>query len=259
MNPTENAWQRLRSEATMLMTKELLLADLIRNLVPTDGSLAVSVALRLAELLQEPCLGHPALLALFTSVMTANPQIELAIALDLQAVQNRDPSCSSSLHAMLNFKGFQALQAHRIAHALWQGAREELASWLANRASLVLGPDIHPAANLGVGIMLDHGSGIVIGETAVVEDGVSILQNVTLGGTGKDLGARHPVIRRGVMIGAGAKVLGRIEIGAFSKVASGSVVLHDVPPRCTVAGIPAQIVRLHDQNVIPSLSMDQTF
>lgn len=259
MTPAELAWQRLRSEAAMLMTKEPLLADLIRSLVPAQGSLGVAVALRLADLLQEPGLGHPALLALLTSVMTADPRIEHSTALDLQAVRTRDPACSSSLHAILNYKGFQALQAHRVAHALWHGAREDLASWLANRASLVLGPDIHPAATLGAGLMLDHGSGIVIGETAVVEEDVSILQNVTLGGTGKDLGARHPVIRRGVMIGAGAKVLGRIEIGAFSKVASGSVVLKDIPPRCTVAGIPAQIVRLHDQNLIPSLFMDQTF
>ena len=243
----------------MLMAKEPLLADLISNLVPAHGSLAIAVALRLADLLQGPGLGHPALLALFTSVMAADPLIEHATALDLQAVRTRDPACSSSLHAILAYKGFQALQAHRIAHALRLGAREDLAPWQANRASLVLGPDIHPAATLGTGLILDHGSSIVIGETEVVEEDVSILQNVTLDGTGKDLGARRPVLRRGVMIGAAAKVLGRIEIGAFSKVASGSVVLKDIPPRCTVAGIPAQIVRLHDQTVIPSLSMDQTF
>jgi serine O-acetyltransferase len=124
---------------------------------------------------------------------------------------------------------------------------------------LVFGPDIHPAARMDAGIMLDHGAGIVIGETAVVEDDVSILQNVTLGGTGKTHGDRHPKVRRGVMIGAGAKIIGNIEIGAFSKVAAGSVVLRDVPPRCTVAGVPAQIVRLHSETEIPSETMDQDY
>ncbi len=132
-----------------------------------------------------------------------------------------------------------------------------MAAWLSNRVSLVLGPDIHPAARIGQGIMLDHGSGIVIGETAVVEDLVSILQNVTLGGTGKITGDRHPKVRRGVMIGAGAKILGNIEIGAFAKVAAGSVVLKAVPAHCTVAGVPAQIVRIHSAAEIPAATMDQ--
>lgn len=259
MTPAETFWLRVQAEAARLISKEPLVAELILRLVPSAGSLSDTVARRLADLLHEPGIAQPMLMDLFTLVMSDNPRIEFAIALDLHAVQTRDPACPGSLHAVLNLKGFQALQAHRIAHALWQNERAELASWLSNRVSLVLGPDIHPAAQLGAGIMLDHGSGIVIGETVVVEDDVSILQNVTLGGTGKDLGARHPVIRRGVLIGAGAKILGRIEIGAFSKVAAGSVVLKDVPAHCSVAGIPAQIVRLHAQNVMPSVSMDQSF
>lgn len=196
MTPAETVWQQLRTEAAALSAKEPLLAEVVRRLAPEDGSLAVAVARRLVDLLDEPGIGHPALVTLFTTVMAADPRIALAAARDLQAVRGRDPACASTLHAVLNFKGFHTLQAHRIAHALWQGGRGELACWLSNRASLVLGPDIHPAARLGVAIMPDHGSGIVIGETAVVEDDVSILQNVTLGGTGKDLGARHPVIRR---------------------------------------------------------------
>jgi serine O-acetyltransferase len=184
------------------------LAEVVRRLVPQDGSLSVIVARRLADLLHEPGLAHPTLVTLFTSVMAAESRIELDMALDLQAVRNRDPACSSSLQAVLNFKGFQALQAHRIAQALWHGGQGELASRQANHASMVLGRDIHPAARLGAGTMLDQGSGIVIGETAVVDDDVSILQNVTLGGTGKELGARHPVIRRGVIWSAYAATTG---------------------------------------------------
>ena len=176
------------------------------------------------------------------------PSIAAAATRDLVAIEIHDPACLSTLHAFLNYKGFLAVQAHRIANRLWKNGRRQLAASISNRVSVVLGPDIHPAARLGAGIMLDHGSGIVIGETAVVEDDVSILQNVTLGGTGKTDGDRHPKIRRGVMIGAGANVIGNIEVGERSKIAAGSVVLKDVPPGCTVAGIPAQIVRLHTGN-----------
>lgn len=250
-------WAALRAEADALTAREPFLVAMIRQLVPRDGRLSDVIARRLSSLLQQPDIGRDDLLSLFGGVMTAAPQIEEFAVHDLHAVRSRDPACSSHLHATLNYKGFQALQAYRIAHDLWDAGRVELASWLSNRVSVVLGPDIHPAARLGKGIMLDHGSGIVVGETAVIEDGVSILQGVTLGGTGKDTGARHPVIRHGVMIGAGAKILGRIEIGAESKVAAGSVVLKDVPPRCTVAGVPAQIVRFHARHEVPAAAMIQ--
>ena len=147
---------------------------------------------------------------------------------------------------------------YRAAHRLWIEGRRDVANWLSNLASLVFGPDIHPAARIGRAVMLDHGSGIVIGETSVIEDQVSILQNVTLGGTGKETGDRHPKIRRGVMIGAGAKILGNIEVGAFSKIAAGSVVLKPVPPRTTVAGVPATVVRIHRVDEVPAAEMDQT-
>lgn len=162
------------------------------------------------------------------------------------------------MHVLMNLKGFQALQTYRVAHRLWLDGRKEVANWLSNLASLVFGPDIHPAARIGQAVMLDHGSGIVIGETAVIDDEVSILQNVTLGGTGKETGDRHPKIRRGVMIGAGAKILGNIEVGAYSKVAAGSVVLKPVPHRTTVAGVPATVVRIHRADEIPAAEMDQT-
>jgi serine O-acetyltransferase len=248
----------VRSEADALAMSEPLLADLIRHLTPDSARLVDIVSRRLASLLEEADVPQERLLGLLSAVAATAPQIEESLASDMIALRLRDPACLSFLHAIINFRGFQALQSHRIAHELWRAGRTGLAAWLSNRASLVLGPDIHPAARLGKGIMLDHGSGIVIGETAIIEDDVSILQGVTLGGTGKDTGERHPIIRRGVMIGAGAKILGRVVIGAQSKVAAGSVVLKDVPPRCTVAGVPAQIVRLHSEDEMPAATMQQS-
>jgi serine O-acetyltransferase len=248
----------LRSEADTLAKSEPFLATLALQMVPEGSQLIDVVTRRLASLLQQPEIPQDHLLGLLVTVALDAPQIEESIAYDLHALRSRDPACLSYLHALMNFKGFQALQAYRIAHALWKSGRLTAAGWLSNRASLVLGPDIHPAARLGKGIMLDHGSGIVIGETAIIEDDVSILQGVTLGGTGKDIGERHPIIRHGVMIGAGAKILGRVVIGAQSKVAAGSVVLKDVPPRCTVAGVPAQIVRIHAEDEMPAATMLQS-
>jgi serine O-acetyltransferase len=249
---------RLQSDADALAKAEPFLAALALQVVPDGVPLVGLVARRLATLLQQAEIPRDHLQELLVTVASTSPQLEEGIASDLAALRSRDPACLSYLHALMNFKGFQALQAHRFAHALWTSGRPELAGWLSNRAALVLGPDIHPAARLGHGIMLDHGSGIVIGETAIVEDDVSILQGVTLGGTGKDLGDRHPIIRRGVMIGAGAKILGRVVIGVQSKVAAGSVVLKDVPPRCTVAGVPAQIVRIHAKDEVPAATMVQS-
>lgn len=248
----------LRSEADVLAKAEPFLAALARQMVPDGIPLVGVIARRLAALLAQPGISQDQLLDLLGTVASSVPQLEDSIASNLNALRLRDPACTSYLHAVMNFKGFQALQAHRFAHALWASGRTEVAGWLSNRASLVLGPDIHPAARLGQGIMLDHGSGIVVGETAIIEDDVSILQGVTLGGTGKDIGDRHPIIRRGVMIGAGAKILGRVVIGAQSKVAAGSVVLKDVPPRCTVAGVPAQIVRIHAEDEVPAATMLQS-
>ena len=176
---------------------------------------------------------------------------------DILAVYERDPACERYIEPFLYFKGYQALQAHRLAHALWSMGRRDFALFLQSRSSSVFSVDIHPAARMGKGIMIDHGHAIVIGETAVVEDNVSILQDVTLGGTGKEEGDRHPKIREGVLLGAGCKVLGNIEVGRCAKVASGSVVLSDVPPRRTVAGVPARIVGYTGCEEEPSRVMDQ--
>ena len=186
-----------------------------------------------------------------------DPDLSQAARADLVAVNDRDPACSRYLQPILFFKGFQALQAYRVGHWLWKQGRKDMAYFVQMRISEAFGVDIHPAARLGRGIMIDHAHSIVIGETAVVGDNVSMLHSVTLGGTGKEDGDRHPKIGNGVMIGAGAKVLGNIRVGYCSRIAAGSVVLQDVPPCKTVAGVPARVVGEAgcDQ---PSVSMDQT-
>ena len=257
-DPIAGLWTSVQSEARKIAQGEPFLEGILTRVFFEPDSLQDALARHLASLLVPRDMEASALEAQFIDAMESDPALAEDAARDLCAVFERDPACTTRAHALLNYKGFQALQAHRIAHLFLKEGREALAFWLSNRVSLVLGPDIHPAARIGSGIMLDHGSGVIIGETAVVEDDVSILQNVTLGGTGKVDGDRHPKVRRGVMIGAGAKIIGNVEIGALSKVAAGSVVLKDVPPQCTVAGIPAQIVRLHPSNEMPSETMDQS-
>ena len=175
---------------------------------------------------------------------------------DIQAYYDRDPACDRFLMPVLYFKGFHAIQTHRLAHWLWKKGRRDFALYLQSRSSAVFQTDINPAAKIGKGIFLDHATGLVVGETAVVEDNVSILQGVTLGGTGKEMGDRHPKIRHGVLIGAGAKILGNIEIGHCTKVAAGSVVVKPVPPNKTVAGVPARIIGEAGCEE-PSRAMDQ--
>ncbi|MBX5158690.1 serine O-acetyltransferase [Rhizobium sp. NZLR8] len=255
--PSDGAsvWAVIRAEAVALAGREPILQQLLAVQITNAAGNKEIIAHVLAARLSATQVATGDLVDLILSML--DDDIMRKIEADLVAVRERDPACTTFLHALLNLKGFHALQTHRIAHALWNAGRPEIASWLANLASLVFGPDIHPAARIGASIMLDHGSGIVIGETAVIEDEVSILQNVTLGGTGKETGDRHPKIRHGVMIGAGAKILGNIEIGAFSKVAAGSVVLKPVPEHCTVAGVPATLVRVHGADEIPAETMDQ--
>ncbi|RVT93558.1 serine O-acetyltransferase [Sphingomonas crocodyli] len=249
-------WETIGAEAQQLGAKEPLLRQLLQSLIIERPSLPEALAAILVRDLRIAEMDETAFHDILAEALS-DPAIAATLVRDLQAVRDRDPACTTYLHALLHYKGFRALQAHKVAHRLWTEQRSELASWISGRVSLTLGPDIHPGARIGGGIMLDHGAGVVIGETAVVEDDVSILQNVTLGGSGKILGDRHPKVRRGVMIGAGAKVIGNIEIGAFSKIAAGSVVLKDVPARCTVAGVPAQVVRIHGSVEAPAASMDQ--
>jgi serine O-acetyltransferase len=182
----------------------------------------------------------------------------VAFRADLAAVYDRDPACGRYMEPLLYFKGFHALAVHRFAHALWTLGRRDFALYLQSQSSKMFSVDINPATRIGNGIMIDHGHGIVIGETATIGDNVSILQGVTLGGTGKETGDRHPKVSDNVLIGAGAKVLGNIRIGECSRVAAGSVVLKDVPPNSTVAGVPAKIVGPAGCPE-PARSMDQLF
>jgi serine O-acetyltransferase len=251
-------WSRIRLEADEVAAREPLLGPMLYELVVASESGADMLSRVLARKL---CRGAPeerGVRDLIHSAFDDHAGLMARVGADLDAVHARDPACTTLLHALINLKGFHALQVHRVSHGLWSQGREDLAHWLSNAGSAVLGVDIHPAARVGSGVMLDHGSGIVVGETAVIDDDVSILQNVTLGGTGKEHGDRHPKIHRGVMVGAGAKILGNIEVGMMSKVAAGSVVLFDVPPHCTVAGVPARIVRRNPTHSFPAGEMNQS-
>lgn len=250
-------WSNILASADTLASREPLLARKLEQRFLCHPDLAHCLAALSAFHLADAELAESDLERLANDILEQDGSLVLAALADLLAIKHRDPACPSHLHTLLNLKGFQALQSYRLAHFLWRQKRPELALLLANAVSRRFDVDIHPAARLGSGIMLDHASGIVIGETCVVEDDVSILQEVTLGGSGKEDGDRHPKIRYGVMIGAGAKILGNIDVGANSKVAAGSVVLANVPPSCTVAGIPAKIVRWHGSNEAPSLDMNQ--
>lgn len=252
-------WRDIRDAAHEVALREPLLRMRMHALVLDQASLGAAAAAILARRLACEDLPEAGLRVLMQDIADMDAALSARIAADLAAVKERDPACPDYLHVLLNLKGFLALQSHRFAHDLWQRGRVELAHALASQASLAFAVDIHPAARIGSGVMFDHGTGIVIGETTVIDDNVSILQNVTLGGTGKEHGDRHPKIRSGVMIGAGAKILGNIVVGTMSKVAAGSVVLREVPPHCTVAGVPARIVRHHHHDhSCPSVEMDQT-
>jgi len=235
-------WSRIRQEAAEATQTEPLLASLIHAAVlqheRLEDALGYTLAQRLGNADVSPLLMREVLSAAFAD----DSDIGNAVRADLVAVNERDPASRSYLKPLLFFKGFLSIQSHRVAHWLWLQRRETMAFLLQSRASEVFGVDIHPATRFGRGILIDHGTGVVIGETAVIEDDVSMLQNVTLGGTGKETGDRHPKIRRGVLIGAGANILGNIEIGEGAKIGAGSVVLIDVPPHCTAAGVPAKIV-----------------
>lgn len=250
-------WNTLRQEADNAASREAMLATAMNSAVLQHASFGAAMSARLATKLAGSELPHADLLAIIHEAYVDKPDMLASACADLAAVRDRDPSNDEVLTPFLYFKGFLALQGHRVAHWLWTGGRRHLARHIQSRCSEILSIDIHPAAIMGCGIMLDHGNGLVIGETAVVEDDVSILQNVTLGGTGKETGDRHPKIRRGVLIGAGAKILGNIEIGMGAKIGAGSVVVAPVEPYTSVVGIPARRVgRPH--TVFPGVTMDQT-
>lgn len=250
-------WDALMDEAVRVAESDVAMAAFVERAVGRHASFAKALASLLGEKLADHGLGEPLLAGLVTDAMQHSPDLLEAAAEDLVAVRDRDPACPDHLTALLFFKGYQALQTHRVAHVLWHAGRRHLASALQSRASEVFAVDLHPAARLGRRILLDHGTGLVVGETAVIEDDVSILQGVTLGGTGKECGDRHPKIRRGVLIGAGAKVLGNIEVGEGAKVGAGSIVLEAVHPYTTVVGNPARPLGTRHKTM-PALTMDQT-
>ena len=249
-------WAALRDEAARAAAAEPSLASLLHAAVLAHDDLGRALSYQLGRKLGDNELSAMTVREVAEGAF-CGPKLENVVEADLRAVFERDPACKGYLQPFLFFKGFQALQTHRIAHWLWKQGRETLAFHLQSRMSELFQVDIHPAAKFGRGVFLDHGTGVVIGETAVIGDDVSMLHGVTLGGTGATRGDRHPKIGRGVLLGAGAKVLGPIEIGEYAKVASGSVVLKPVPPHTTVAGVPARVVNM-DTSSEPARSMDHT-
>ncbi len=253
---TDPLFSRVRQEGEGIVRAEPELSSLVLASVLNQASLAGAVIHRIVSRLDHPDVPATLLAHVFTDLVDRDPSIAEAISADILAVADRDPACTKLIQPLLYFKGFHAIQTHRMAHALWKAGRKDLALYIQSRSSAVFQTDIHPAAVIGKGIFLDHATGLVVGSTAVIGDDVSMLQDVTLGGTGKEAGDRHPKVRRGVMIGAGAKVLGNIEVGHCSRIAAGSVVLQPVPPNTTMAGVPARVVGKAGC-AEPARSMDQ--
>jgi serine O-acetyltransferase len=252
-------WARVREEAEAITQNAPELATFIFTTVLNHDRLEQAVADRVASRLDHADVSGELIRQAFDEAFEAEPSIGDAIRADIVAVAERDPATTRYIEPVLYYKGFHALQTHRLAHFLWNRGRKDFALYLQSRASSVFGVDINPNTKIGRGVFIDHGTGIVIGQTAVIDNDVSILQGVTLGGTGKERGDRHPKIRRGVLLAAGAKVLGNIEVGACSRVAAGSVVLKPVPPNTTVAGVPARAVGKSSCEDTPAHSMDQMF
>lgn len=239
-----------------MVDEEPLLRHLVDDVILTRESLAASLGARLARRLAREDMPREAIEPLLTGVFTDHPLIVHSAVRDMQAMFDRDPACFSLLEPLLFFKGFLALSTYRVSHQLWQERRRWLALYLQSIGSEAFAVDIHPAARIGCGLLLDHATSFVVGETAIIEDDVSILHEVTLGGTGKQTGDRHPIVRSGVLLGAGSKILGRVEIGTGAKVGAGSVVLANVPPHTTVAGVPALVVgQSGEEN--PAIEMNQ--
>ncbi len=242
MAAVDPVWTRICDEAVAAVREEPLLGGLIHSGILHHGSMERSLAYRFSLKLASGEMSEQILREIADEAYSSAPDLAQAARADLVAVFDRDPACHRFLQPILFFKGYQALQSYRVAHWLWGQGRRDMAYFVQMRTSEVFGVDIHPAAKIGRGVMIDHAHSIVIGETAVVGDNVSMLHSVTLGGTGKEEEDRHPKIGNGVLIGAGAKVLGNIRVGENSRIAAGSVVLAEVPPCKTVAGVPAKIV-----------------
>lgn len=256
--PDDQIWEQIRAEAEAEAAHEPALAGFLHNVILGHSTLEDSLTYILASKLESQVMTALTLRNLIAPIFRDTPLIREAVRADLQAVAHRDPACRGYSQPLLYFKGFHAIQAYRIAHQYWVAERKTLALYLQSRISEVFAVDIHPGAVMGRGLLFDHATSVVIGETSVVGDDFSMLHEVTLGGTGKEGGDRHPKIGRGVMIGAGAKVLGNIKIGEGAKIGAGSVVLADVPPHTTVAGVPAKPMGVPKEQ-FPALDMDQCF
>lgn len=254
----QELWQQLKSEAQQVIQQEPLLASYVSACVLDHSSLQSALSFILANKLSDDVMPAVTMRELFDNAFNESPDIIENASCDIKAVFERDAAVSTHLAVILYMKGFQSIQVHRLAHFLWMNNRKELALFMQSQNSEVFAVDIHPACKIGRGVMFDHATGIVIGETTVIEDNVSILQQVTLGGTGNEKGDRHPKIRSGVMISAGVTVLGNIEIGTGAKIGAGSVVLNDVEPHTTVVGIPAKATGKPCTET-PSETMNQSF
>lgn len=254
----EALWKTIVEEVRKSAAEEPILSSFLFETILNHKSLEEALSYHLASKLRSDTLPSMLIREIIMEAFEKSPSIKSAVSCDIQAVQARDPASRGYSVPLLYFKGFHALQSYRIAHWLWEEGRHSLAFCFQNRISEVFGVDIHPAARIGAGILIDHATSVVIGETAVVEDDVSILHEVTLGGTGKESGDRHPKVREGVLIGAGAKILGNIEIGKGARIGAGSVVIDPVPPHATAVGIPAKVVGkcVVDE---PALEMDHCF
>ncbi|MBU1304670.1 MAG: serine O-acetyltransferase [Alphaproteobacteria bacterium] len=256
LQSVDPVWDAVRAGAQQIVANEPSLTNLAVSAILNHDSFEQALAHRLAARLHHEDLSSDLIRQAFAEILADSPEIGAVARVDLAATLERDPACHRAVEPLLFFKGYQAIQTHRFAHAMFKAGRRDFALYLQSRASVVFQVDINPAVPMGKGIMLDHGTGLVIGETAVVGDNVSILQGVTLGGTGKSDQDRHPKIGNGVLIGAGAKVLGNIKVGDCSRIGAGSVVLKEVPPRVTVAGVPAKVIG-EAGCAQPALVMDQ--
>src|SRR3954447_5834545 len=242
LDTVDPVWTRIREEAEEVARREPELSSFIYSSILHHDAFEHAVVHRIAERLDHADVSGELIRQAYADALEDDPSIGDAFRADIVATIDRDPAAHRYIDPLLYFKGFHAIQTHRLAHWLWKKGRKDFALYLQSRSSAVFQTDINPNARIGRGIFLDHATGLVVGETAVIDDDVSILHDVTLGGTGKENEDRHPKIRRGVMIGAGAKILGNIEVGHCARIAAGSVVLKAVPHNTTVAGVPAKVV-----------------
>ncbi|MBK1829661.1 serine O-acetyltransferase [Verrucomicrobiaceae bacterium R5-34] len=253
----DEIWAGVHEAAEKIIQSEPQLRHLLTDVVISRKCMARGLAARLARKLAREDMQRDELEPLLCDILINNGALVRSAARDMQAIVDRDPACQSALEPLLFYKGFLAITSYRISHHLWGTGRHALALYFQSISSEIFGVDIHPAARIGCGILLDHATSVVVGETSIIEDDVSILHEVTLGGTGKVSGDRHPIVRSGVLIGAGSKILGRVTIGTCAKVGAGSVVLEDVPPHKTVAGVPAVVMgESNEEN--PALGMNQS-